>query len=428
MEGSAAMKTTRYHKRTIAGRPLHTETQMLSYGYDPMLSEGAIKPPIFLTSTFLFRSAEEGKLLFDVIGNRRPAPEGQSGGLVYSRYNNPNLEMLEDRLALMDDAEDSLVFSSGMAAITTTLMAFLRPGDCVAFTKPLYGATASVIERFLTEFGVKWVAIEDASSVVSIRAALKGAERVRMFLVETPANPSNKLCDLEAFAAVAREIEKESGTKPLLAVDNTMLGPVFQNPLKHGADLNMYSLTKYVAGHSDLVAGAVTGDEKAIAIIRTLRGWLGCQLDPNSCWMVTRSLETVALRMNKAADNAKAVADFLHKHPMIERVNYPGLLPKSDPQRVIFDKQCTGAGSTFSFVVRGGQVEAFRVLDGLQIVKLAVSLGGTESLACHPATTMHSSFKAEDRLRLGIPDGLIRISIGVEHPDDLIADLNNALG
>ncbi len=422
------MKTTRYHKRTIAGRPLHTETQMLSYGYDPMLSEGAIKPPIFLTSTFVFRSAEEGKILFDVIGNRRAAPEGQSGGLVYSRYNNPNLEMLEDRLALIDEAEDCLVFSSGMAAITTTLMAFLRPGDCVAFTKPLYGATASVIERFLTEFGVKHVAIEDAPSAETIRSSIGNATNLKLILAETPANPSNKLCDIEALAAVAGEIAKKSGTKPILAVDNTMLGPVFQNPLKHGADLNMYSLTKYVAGHSDLVAGAVTGNEKAINAIRTLRGWLGCQLDPNSCWMVTRSLETVALRMNKAADNSKAVAEFLSKHPKVESVNFPTLWPKTHPQRIIFEKQCTGTGSTFSFVVKGGTPEAFRVLDSLQIIKLAVSLGGTESLACHPATTMHSSFSAADRARLGIPDGLIRISIGVEHPEDLIADLQNALG
>jgi methionine-gamma-lyase len=424
------MKTTRYHKRTIAGRPLHPETQMLSYGYDPMLSEGAIKPPIFLTSTFVFRSAEEGKILFDVIGNRRAAPEGQSGGLVYSRYNNPNLEMLEDRLALIDDAEDSLVFSSGMAAITTTLLGYLRPGDCVAFTKPLYGATASVIEKFLGEFGVTWVAIEDATSVGAIRASLEKVDprSLKMILAETPANPSSLLCDIGALAQVAKEIGQKSGKKPILAVDNTLLGPVFQNPLKHGADMNIYSLTKYVAGHSDLVAGAVTGSDAALAPLRTLRGWFGCQLDPNSCWMVTRSLETVALRMNKAADNARAVAEFLKTHPKIEAVNFPSLLPKSDPQRVIFDKQCSGAGSTFSFVVKGGKDEAFRVLDSLQIVKLAVSLGGTESLACHPATTMHSSFSAADRARLGISDGLIRISIGVEHPEDLVADLQQALG
>ena len=199
------MKTTRYHKRTIAGRPLHPETQMLSYGYDPMLSEGAIKPPIFLTSTFVFRSAEEGKTLFDVIGNRRAPPEGQAGGLVYSRYNNPNLEMLEDRLALIDEAEDSLVFSSGMAAITTTLLTHLRPGDCVAFTKPLYGATASVIERFLTEFGVTWVAIEDATSLEKIRASLAKTdhEKIKMILAETPANPSGTLFDIAALAQVA---------------------------------------------------------------------------------------------------------------------------------------------------------------------------------------------------------------------------------
>ncbi|MEQ1865427.1 MAG: cystathionine gamma-synthase family protein [Micropepsaceae bacterium] len=424
------MKTTRYHKRTIAGRPLHTETQMLSYGYDPMLSEGAIKPPIFLTSTFVFRSAEEGKTLFDVIGNRRAPPEGQAGGLVYSRYNNPNLEMLEDRLALIDDADDALVFSSGMAAITTTLMGYLRPGDCVAFTKPLYGATASVIERFLAEFGVTWVAIEDATRVETIRASLAKTDpaRIKMILAETPANPSSLLCDIAALAQVAKEIGEKSGKKPVLAVDNTLLGPIFQNPLKHGADINMYSLTKYVAGHSDLVAGAVTGSDAMMAPLRTLRGWLGCQLDPNSCWMVTRSLETVALRMNKAADNARAVAEFLKSHPKVEAVNFPSLLPKGDLQRQIYERQCSGAGSTFSFVVKGGTEGAFRVLDSLQIVKLAVSLGGTESLACHPATTMHSSFSAADRERLGIPDGLIRISIGVEHPEDLVADLKNALG
>lgn len=424
------MKTTRYHKRTIAGRPLHPETQMLSYGYDPMLSEGAIKPPIFLTSTFVFRSAEDGKILFDVIGNRRAPPEGQAGGLVYSRYNNPNLEMLEDRLALIDDADDSLVFSSGMAAITTTLLAYLRPGDCVAFTKPLYGATASVIERFLTEFDVTWVAIEDATSVDKIRASLSKTDpaRLKLILAETPANPSGTLFDLEALAKVATEIGHKAGRKPVLAVDNTLLGPIFQNPLKHGADMNIYSLTKYVAGHSDLVAGAVTGSDAVLAPLRTLRGWFGCQLDPNSCWMVTRSLETVALRMNKAADNARQVAEFLKSHPKVESVNFPGLLPKGDPQRVIFDRQCTGTGSTFSFIVKGGKDAAFHVLDSLQIVKLAVSLGGTESLACHPATTMHSSFSAEDRARLGIPDGLIRISIGVEHPEDLVADLKQALG
>jgi methionine-gamma-lyase len=424
------MKTTRYHRRTIAGRPLHPETQMLSFGYDPMLSEGAIKPPVFLTSTFVFRNAEEGKILFDVIGNRRAAPEGQSGGLVYSRYNNPNLEMLEDRLALIDEAEDSLVFSSGMAAITTTLLGYLRPGDCVAFTKPLYGATASVIERFLSEFNVSWVPIEDATTIGKIRASIEKADptRLKMILAETPANPSNILCDIEALAQVAKEIGAKSGKKPILAVDNTLLGPVFQNPLKHGADINIYSLTKYVGGHSDLVAGAVTGSHVALAPLRTLRGWFGCQLDPNSCWMVVRSLETVALRMNKSADNARLVAEFLKGHPKVEQVNYPGFLPASDPQRAVFDRQCSGAGSTFSFVVKGGKDGAFHVLDNLQIVKLAVSLGGTESLACHPATTMHSSFSPEERKRLGIPDGLIRISIGVEHHEDLIADLQQALG
>jgi methionine-gamma-lyase len=424
------MKMTRYHKRTIAGRKLHPETQMLSYGYDPMLSEGAIKPPVFLTSTFLFRSCEDGKKLFDVIGNRAPAPEGQSGGLVYSRYNNPNMELAEDRLALFDEAEASVVFSSGMAAIATTLLAYVRPGDCIAFTKPLYGATGGMIERFLSQFGIAHIAIEDAGDAKAIYAAVpeKDWGRIRLIFAETPANPSNSLVDIAALAHLARDIGAKTGRRPVLAVDNTLLGPVFQNPLQHGADISVYSLTKYVAGHSDLVAGAVTGSDEMLAPIKNLRGILGCNLDPHSCWMLTRSLETVTLRMHKSADNAWRVAEFLSKHPKVEKVNYPGLLAASDPQRQIFERQCKGAGSTLSFVVRGGQEMAWRVLDNLQIVKLAVSLGGTESLACHPATTMHSALSPEERARLAIPDGLIRISIGVEHPDDLIADLKNALG
>jgi methionine-gamma-lyase len=419
------MKMTRYHKRTIAGRKLHPETQMLSYGYDPMLSEGSVKPPIFLTSTFLFRSCEDGKKLFDVIGNRAPAPEGQSGGLVYSRYNNPNMELVEDRLALFDEAEAALVFSSGMSAIATALLAYVRPGDCIAFTKPLYGATGGLIERFIAQFGVTSIAIEDATSAKAIAAAVPEKEwpKVRFILAETPANPSNKLVDIAALAHLARDIGNKTGKRPIFAVDNTLLGPVFQNPLQHGADINMYSLTKYVAGHSDLIAGAVTGSDEALAPIRTLRG-----LDPHSCWMLTRSLETVGLRMNRASDNAFRVAEFLSKHPKVEKVNYPAFLKGDDPQRQIFERQCKGAGSTFSFVMKGGQPEAWRVLDNLQIIKLAVSLGGTESLACHPTTTMHSSLSPEERERLAIPDGLIRISIGVEHPDDLVADLKNALG
>lgn len=424
------MKTTRYHKRTIGGRPLHPETQMLSYGYDPMLSEGAIKPPVFLTSTFVFRSAAEGQALFDVIGNRRQAPEGQSGGLVYSRYNNPNLEVLEDRLALFDEADDAIVFSSGMAAISTLFLGLVRPGDTVAFTKPLYGATSAFIERFLKEFGVSSVALEDTDDLDRMRHVLATHNwpALKMIFAETPANPSNRLVDLEAVAKLAEEVRTRTGQKPVFAVDNTLLGPVFQNPLRHGADINVYSLTKYVAGHSDLVAGAITGDEKLLAPLRSLRGLLGCHLDPHSCWMLTRSLETVSLRMNRSAENARQVAEFLSSHPSVQHVNYPLLLPASDRQRQIYERQCKAGGSTFSFVVKGGRDGAFKVLDNLQIIRLAVSLGGTESLVCHPPTTMHSGLSPEERARLGIPDGLIRISIGVEHPDDLIADLKHALG
>jgi methionine-gamma-lyase len=213
----------------------------------------------------------------------------------------------------------------------------------------------------------------------------------------------------------------------LIVCDNTLLGPIFQKPLRHGADVVIYSLTKYVGGHSDLVAGAALGDTSALKPIRQLRGAIGTQLDPHSCWMLARSLETLTLRMTQGWYNAEDVARFLASHPNVARVYYPSLLAEDDPARRVFQKQCSGAGTTFSFDVKGGRKEAFAVLNRLQVVKLAVSLGGTESLTCHPASTVHSGVPAETRERLGISDATIRISIGIEHVDDIIADLTQAL-
>ncbi len=413
----------------IANRRLHPETLMLGYGYDPHLSEGAVKPPVFLTSTFVFRSAEEGKNYFDVVSGRRPPPAG-GAGLVYSRFNHPNSEIVEDRLAVFEEADAALVFSSGMSAIATTILTYARPGDTILHSQPLYGGTETLLMKTLAAYGIGARGFSDGLSEAAIgeaaQAAMAGG-RVSVVMVETPANPTNSLVDLAHVRAVADRIGSAQGHRPVIVCDNTMLGPVFQKPLAHGADISVYSLTKYVGGHSDLVGGAVTGSRERVQPIRFLRGAIGTQLDPHSCWMVGRSLETLSLRMREAARNAEAVAAFLAGHPKVARVHALGFLSEGSEARRVYETQCTGPGSTFSVEIRGGQAEAFRMLNALRVFKLAVSLGGTESLASHPASTTHSGVPAETRDRLEVTDGLVRLSIGIEHPDDLIADLAQAL-
>jgi methionine-gamma-lyase len=417
------------HTTTLGNHRLHPETLMLSYGYDPALSEGSAKPPVFLTSTFVFRSAEEGRDYFDVVAGRKAAPQG-GAGLVYSRFNHPNLEIVEDRLAIYEGAEAALVFSSGMAAIATALLTFARPGDAILHSQPLYGGTETLLTRTLADFGMSAVGFSDGTSEAAIdRAAAQAMQqgRVSVIMVETPSNPLNSLVDLSLAAAAAGRIEAAQGHRPVIACDNTMLGPVFQRPMQHGVDLVIYSLTKYVGGHSDLIAGAVLGNRDKLRAVRLLRGAIGTQLDPHSCWMLGRSLETLTLRMHAAARSAQSAAAYLADHPAVTKVYSLGHATAGTPQRQVYDRQCTGPGSTFSIEIRGGQPEAFRVLNALRIFKLAVSLGGTESLASHPASTTHSGVPAAIRQRLGVTDGLIRLSIGVEHEDDLIADLAQAL-
>ena len=419
-----------YHKRTIGKRTLSPVTQMMGFGYDPHLSEGSLKPPIFLTSTFVFRTAQDGKDFFDYTSGRKPIPAGAAGGLVYSRFNNPNSEVLEDRLALWDEAESAAVFSSGMAAITTTLLACLKAGDVILLCQPLYGGTETLVAKALPNYGIRHVAFTDGLTPAAVRAAADEAlalGRVGLILTETPANPTNALVDLELMAATADAIGQRQGHRPPVVTDNTMLGPLYQKPLKCGADLNIYSLTKYVGGHSDLVAGGVSGSRARVQPIRQLRGAIGTQLDPHSAWMLLRSLETLALRMDKANDNARTVAAFLATHPKITSVNYLGSLAVEDPRSRVFARQCAAPGSTFSFDVAGGEAGAFRFLDALSVIKLAVSLGGTESLASHPAAMTHSGVPAEARRRLGISDAMIRLSVGIEDAADLVEDIRQAL-
>lgn len=414
-------------KDRIGGKPLHPESLMMSYGYKPEWSEGAAKSPIFQTSTFVFRNAEEGAAFFELAqGKREPAP-GEQRGLIYSRLNNPDVEIAEDRLALWDGAEDCALFNSGMAAIATTLLAYLRPGDVVAVSHPLYGGTHHLTDWVLPHFGIRPVTFGSACPEEEIEARLAAAGgRLGMVLVETPANPTNDLIDIACCARIAAR-HSTPEHQVLLAVDNTFLGPLFQHPLEHGADLVLYSATKYIGGHSDLIAGAVLGAANLVEPIRSFRTMLGTQTDPWTGWLLMRSLETLKVRMERQAESAGVVAAYLASHPKVLRVNYLGHLAEGTPQHALYRRQCLGPGAMISFEVAGGVEGAYRFLNSLQLAKLAVSLGSTESLAEHPATMTHSEATEEENLAAGVTPGLVRLSVGLEHPDDLILDLEQAL-
>ncbi|MEJ8573243.1 cystathionine gamma-synthase family protein [Microbaculum marinum] len=424
------MKSKGYHHDHIGGRRLHGDTLMLSYGFDPGLSEGAIKPPVFLTSTFAYPTAEDGRRLFDETSGRSDATAPGGPGLLYSRFNNPNVQIVEERLSVLEGAETCALFSSGMAAISTTLLAATLPGDVVLHSNPLYGGTDALIRNVLRPRGVESVGFLDGVSESAIREAAEAAMalgRVAVIFAETPSNPTNTLVDIAALGRIAGEIEAEQGHRPLVVVDNTFLGPLFQKPLELGADIVVYSITKYVAGHSDLVAGAALGSKSAMQAVKVLRPLLGPSLDPHSAWMIGRSLETLHLRMERAFQSAERIARWLDERPEVTGVCHPALLPQDAPARAVYERQCTAGGATFSFTVAGGEPAAFATLDAFRIIKQAVSLGGSESLACHPGTTVHSSLSKTEREALGVSGGLIRLSIGLEHPDDLIADLEQAL-
>ncbi len=427
MEFTVAEKTWR--KRTLGDRALKPETLMMGYGYDPMLSEGSLKPPQFQTSTFVFKSAQDGKDFFATIQGRRKLGPDEEPGLIYSRFNNPNLEVVEDRLALWDEAETSLAFASGMAAISTALWAYLRPGDVILQSRPIYGGTETLIHSILPEFGVTPVAFEAERGPEEMRKAADKARqkgRVGALLIETPANPTNALVDIEAARRLSESLVSD-GKRPPVIVDNKLLGPGFSTPLAHGADIVVMSLTKYVGGHSDLIAGNASGSKAMLAPVRRMRSTLGTMCDPHTAWLLMRSLETLKIRMEAGAAGARKVAEFLRGHQKVQSVWYLDFLPDDHPDRPVHERQNKSAGSSFSFEVQGGEAEAFRVLDALQIIKLSVSLGGTETLASHPATMAHSGLPAGDLARHAIRPSLIRISVGLENPDDLIADLSQAL-
>jgi len=424
------MKKRDFRRSRVGGHQLEPETLMLGFGFDPDLSEGAVKTPIFLTSTFAYKTCDEGKLLFDYMSGRTASPEGADAGLIYTRFNNPNLQIVEERLAILERADASSVFSSGMAAILTSLLAVADPGQVVLRSRPLYGGAETLFDTLLAKLGIASASFINGVDPAAVRAAAAEAMAlgpVAAIYVETPANPTNSVVDLDLMAKVAQEIGQRQGARPVIIVDNTLLGPLYQSPLKHGADLVVYSLTKYVGGHSDLIAGSVAGSAALMKKVRSLRNLIGNQLDVHSAWMLTRSLETLRLRMDKAFANAREVAQWLAGQAAVERVAYLGAVDPASPEGAVIARQCGAAGATFSFVVKGGRAAAFRILDRLEVFKLAVSLGGTESLACHPGSTTHSGVSVNERGALGIEEGMIRLSIGVEAPKDLIADLARAM-
>ena len=430
LTGTTPRRKPKQDVTEIGGRELSPATLMMGYGYDPMLSEGSLKPPIFLTSTFAFESAAAGKHHFEGITGKRP---GGADGLVYSRFNGPNQEILEARLGVWEKAEDALVFSSGMSAIATLLLAHVSMNDVIVHSGPLYAATETLIARILSRFGATYVdfpaeASREEMDAILIRAKQMAEDqggKVAMVYLESPANPTNALVDVEAMRA-ATDAAFGEGARPPIAIDNTFLGPLWSKPLAHGADIVLYSLTKYAGGHSDLVAGGVLGAKHWLGPIRMMRNTIGTICDPHTAWMLLRSMETVELRMSRAGENAEKVCAWLRDHPKVDGLGYLGFLPDG-PQKDIFERHCTGAGSTFSLFIKGGEAESFRFLDALKIAKLAVSLGGTETLASHPAAMTHLSVPDARKALMGITDNLVRISIGIEDADDLIADFAQAL-
>ena len=410
-------------------KPLHPESLMMTHGYQPELSEGAVKPPIFQTSTFVFKTAEEGKAFFEVAYGLREKGEKEEMGLIYSRINNPNLEIFENRLKLWDKADDCAVFESGMSAISTVLMEFLKPGELLIYSSPTYGGTDHFINDYLKRIGVDSVSINANDSKVAILEKVRAtgkSDKVGLIMIETPSNPTNSLIDIAMCKEIADELSSET-QQVKLAVDNTFMGPIWCHPIAHGADLVMYSATKYIGGHSDLIAGAVLGNTEDMIRVKTLRTFLGNMASPHTCWLLTRSLETLKVRMEQQAKSAIDVAEFLKSHPKVSDVVYLGNLEKGSKAYKIYEKQYSSPGAMISFEVKGGVKQAFKFLNHLNLVKLAVSLGSTESLIQHPASMTHAGIAPDDKIKMGITQSLVRISIGVENSEDLIYDIAQAL-
>lgn len=408
---------------------LRPETLAVAYGYDPEMGMGSVKPPIFMTSTFVYPSARHAKDVHEAYFDGTGPLVGQSNH-IYSRLGHPGLDFLEKRLAAIDGAQAAVAYSSGMAAHSSIALAHVRPGDSVIHGRPIYGGVDMLYNSVMADFGSHATAYLDGTDEAGVRAAAEAAMAkgpLKLIIAETPANPTAAMVDLDLMVRIADEAAAKQGHRPLVVVDNTLLGPFAQRPIEQGVDLCMTSLTKYCGGHSDLLAGSVSGRADLIQQLRMQRTTWGNHLDPYTSWLMLRSLESVAVRTERAMENARGVAEFLRTHPKVADVTYLGFLKEGTRARAVYDRQCKAAGSTFSFHLHGGEAEAFRMLDQLKLMKLAVSLGGSETLICHSASTTHYAVAPDMRLAGGITDGTMRLSVGLEHVDDLIGDLRQAL-
>jgi cystathionine beta-lyase/cystathionine gamma-synthase len=398
-------------------------TAVLTRGFDPALSVGSARPAVFRSSTYVFSSPEAAERAFAIaLGKSRPTA-GESVDLIYSRLSHPNAEIAEDHLVPLErGAASAAVFNSGMAAISTVFLTLCQPGSSFVYTVPLYGGTQHLVHQMLEPLGMQGIPVL-AGDAAALARAIAGARNLRLVLVETPANPTLVMTDVAAAAAAARA----HPDRPIVAVDNTFMGPTFQHPLELGADLSLYSATKYLGGFSDMLGGVAIGrDPELVARLRGTRAILGNILQPDEAWMLDGRLPTVGLRMNRQSKNAQRIAEALQGHPRLARIVYPSLF--TDPEQVrIRDAQCSYPGGIFTLQLQGGKRAAFEFLRRLRIAKNAVSLGGVETLVCHPATTTHSEMSEEELRRYGVGDDLVRVSVGIEHWRDLLAEFKAAL-
>ncbi len=369
-------------------------------------STGSVTTPIYQTSTFGFKKARDISR----------AAAGETGKFVYSRWDNPTTSVLEEKLADLEGAEEAAFFSSGMAAISTAVLTCVKKGDHVVAIRDLYGETFRLIHELLPSFGVE-TSLVDPTDLSSMSREIRGS--TKLVYVETPTNPTLKLVDLRRAASIAHK----SGA--LLLVDNTFCSPLSQKPLDLGADVVLHSATKFLNGHSDLLAGAAAGDRAVIGRIKRLRRTLGGTLDPHAAFLVLRGIKTLSLRIDKHNSNAQSLAEFLESHKKVLRVNYPGL--RSHPQHDLAKKQMRGYGGMLSFELKGTKKDAMKFTESLELATLGASLGSVETLVTHPATITHLQLTRRERERTGISDTLIRVAVGIEDAEDIIDDFSRAL-
>jgi methionine-gamma-lyase len=409
----------------VKGRPhaLRPPTAVLTRGFDPSLSVGSARPAVFRCSTYVFSSPEAAERAFQVaLGKVEPA-EDEHVELIYARLNHPNAEILEDQMVPLEPgAKAAAVYNSGLAAIMTAFLTFARPGDSIVYTVPLYGGTQHMIHELLEPFGISCTAVP-AGHGDELDGAIRSAKNLRIVFMETPANPTMMMTDIRRAADCAAGREDN----PLVIVDNTFIGPAFQHPLLLGAHMAIYSATKYMSGFSDLIAGAALArDTDLIRQMRMRRAIFGNILPPDECWLLDGRLPTVSLRMNRQSKNAQRIAERLIEHPKVQKVYYPTLY--DDPEQIkIRLAQCEFPGAMMSLDLLGGKPAAFQFLRSLKIARNAVSLGGVETLACHPMTTTHSGLTPEELKLAKIGDGLVRLSVGIEDWRDVLSDFEQAL-